>query len=114
MVRFGRCVLETEIVRIQKLIRFSFSLLELACRRQPDRSKYRANTLDVRMLAPDRLRQRLHQNFPQSVVRSAPDAIQQTGYPQSGRCTANRRQLVFDSSVRVLQFEDESVTGRHV
>ena len=67
------------------------------------------------MLAPHGLRQRFHQNFPQSVVRRAPDAIQQPELcaVRPLRC-GTEYNLVFDPSIRIVQLENERVTSWNI
>ena len=89
-------------------------MFEFAHARQRDRSEDRPNAFNVRVLVPDGLRERLHQNLSHRVVGRASDVLQQPGYAQSGGFASDRRQLVFDSSVGVVQLEDESVTAWHI
>jgi hypothetical protein len=79
MFRYDRLLPQTEIVPVQELVRFSFSLLEFAYAGQTDRSKHGANRLRLAMLIPDRLGYDLHEVFPQGVVTGAPDLIEQPG-----------------------------------
>src|SRR5260370_23918388 len=102
ILRLGGVVLETEVVRVQELGRFSLTVLELTYGWQTDRSKHGANGFDLGMFAPNRLRQRFHQMFPQDVVGGAPDRVQQTGYAQAGRGAADRWQLVFHSAIGIV------------
>src|SRR5438132_13832678 len=78
LFRFAISIAQTEIIGVQKLVRFSFPVLEFAYAGQTDRSKHGANRLHLGMLAPDRLGYHLHEMFPQGVVMGPPDRIEQT------------------------------------
>src|SRR5438132_11089661 len=80
LFRFAISIAQTEIVGVQKLVRFSFPVLEFAYAGQTDRSKHGANRLHLGMLPPDRLGYHLHEMLAQSVVRSAADLIKQASY----------------------------------
>ena len=82
-------------------------MFEFAHAWQGNRSEDCPYAFNVRVLVPDRLREH-------RVEGRAPDIIQQPGYAQAGGFACDCRQLVFDSSVGVVQLEDEPVTAWHI
>ena len=66
------------------------------------------------MLAPNGSSERLYYVFSQWIVTGPSDFIEQGGDPQPSCAAVDAREFIFNLSVRILQLEDEFISGGNI
>src|SRR5207244_3975030 len=99
---WNRFSLKSNIVRVQDLVRFSSSALELSRCGKINRSKNGANHGHVTMFTPSRVNEEFNHAFADNVVLGASNEVQKANQMQPGRTCAYSGGFIFDPTVVVV------------
>ena len=99
---WNRFSLKSNIVRVQDLVRFSSSALELSRCGKINRSKNGANHGHIMMFTPGRVNEEFDHAFADNAVLDLSDEVQKANQMQAGRTSVYAGRFIFNPTVAVV------------